>query len=261
MPSISIAVGFQSTLPRGERLSIGGVLPGIQNFNPRSHAGSDCRRRIFQIRFFISIHAPTRGATLRRVITDPQQINFNPRSHAGSDLYFKLQRKCIISIHAPTRGATWSMCTSMIHYDFNPRSHAGSDLLGRLLALSKFYFNPRSHAGSDPGPVARCAPGLIFQSTLPRGERPELGINSQTTDAISIHAPTRGATLFGKINGQFWWISIHAPTRGATAIGVFQSAGGEISIHAPTRGATGKFSFEFRGADISIHAPTRGATK
>ena len=99
---------------------------------------------------------------------------------------------------------------------------------------------------------------------------------------ISIHAPTRGATIiltlkavgFSYFNPRAHEgrdgavreilinppISIHAPTRGATG-GVGQNIGGtHISIHAPTRGATHKGAIYFRNANISIHAPTRGAT-
>ena len=56
-----------------------------------------------------------------------------------------------------------------------------------------------------------------FQSTLPRGER--LGeVNTRFgATGISIHAPTRGATLFVVLCHITITISIHAPTRGATA--------------------------------------------
>ena len=101
---------------------------------------------------------------------------------------------------------------------------------------------------------------------------------------VSIHAPTRGATLlYNRCFLSFYcfnprthtgcdvcnWcckssicrVSIHAPTRGATLL----KDGGidvhYVSIHAPTRGATRpayQFNFPFI---VSIHAPTRGATR
>ena len=56
-------------------------------------------------------------------------------------------------------------------------------------------------------------------------------------------------------------ISIHAPTRGATVKDCPHEYGGRtISIHAPTRGATVITSASFTMEIISIHAPTRGAT-
>ena len=85
---------FQSTLPRGERLTDFVEYPFDKYFNPRSHEGSDCcypPRLCFCI--IISIHAPTRGATVFR-------------------LYFCDTTR--ISIHAPTRGATCFVNVSII---------------------------------------------------------------------------------------------------------------------------------------------------
>ena len=56
-------------------------------------------------------------------------------------------------------------------------------------------------------------------------------------------------------------ISIHAPTRGATMISSRDIVEITISIHAPTRGATPPLNIDDKCKDISIHAPTRGATK
>ena len=77
---------------------------------------------------------------------------------------------------------------------------------------------------------------------------------------ISIHAPARGATPFGRIFCLFAAISIHAPARGATLQGFRRFYMSKISIHAPARGATpfGRIFCLF--AAISIHAPARGAT-
>ena len=55
---------------------------------------------------------------------------------------------------------------------------------------------------------------------------------------ISIHAPTRGATVHLVVHFYCNFISIHAPTRGATANKINYIADLKISIHAPTRGAT-----------------------
>ena len=167
----------------------------------------------------ISIHAPTRGATIDWVS--------NPLCNA-------------ISIHAPTRGATGrTPSPGDGASDFNPRSHEGSDRRqpppcgGQFLFQSTLprgerplpvspktssitYFNPRSHEGSDfqcyadntdceqfqstlPRGERQFKPffiknRFIFQSTLPRGERLDADLNNLPSDTISIHAPTRGAT-------------------------------------------------------------------
>ena len=64
-----------------------------------------------------------------------------------------------------------------------------------------------------------CQPRLlfvVFQSTLPQGERLLPSFNAIAFPLISIHAPTRGATQLGRGRIQYQKISIHAPTRGAT---------------------------------------------
>ena len=98
---------FQSTLPRGERRHQKFLKEVFDNFNPRSHEGSDT-----------DTHCP-------RITTE----NFNPRSHEGSDkLYHNSHNKAVISIHAPMRGATSMSLTQIcIRSYFNPRSHEGSD--------------------------------------------------------------------------------------------------------------------------------------
>ena len=79
----------------------------INNFNPRSHEGSDTADKYELPVIVISIHAPTRGAT----------------EFDGDKIIIKK-----ISIHAPTRGATSENILIMqIIVDFNPRSHEGSD--------------------------------------------------------------------------------------------------------------------------------------
>ena len=153
------------------------------------------------------------------------------------------------------------LCLSPTSY-FNPRSHEGSDATTWSGWWISTNFNPRSHEGSDR-----------------RGLKRRL-----SATVISIHAPTRGATV--------------ARSRRPPRSSAFQStlprgerqgrrpagrSAGEISIHAPTRGATlpsrscirssARFQSTLprgerhllhqatgRGVDISIHAPTRGAT-
>ncbi len=76
---------FQSTPPRGERLAI------------------FCQ--IIKL-FYVSIHAPTRGATGIPLIVFGWMV---------------------VSIHAPTRGATPRRTQSISMSGFNPRPHEGSD--------------------------------------------------------------------------------------------------------------------------------------
>ena len=109
----------------------------MPNFNPRSHERSDLGQlisvltlwisihaptrgatngaRVNIASYSISIHAPTRGATRHAVVILCAFIYFNPRSHERSDEDAKDICKIInISIHAPTRGATINSLTKTI---------------------------------------------------------------------------------------------------------------------------------------------------
>ena len=62
------------------------------------------------------------------------------------------------------------------------------------LRLYQSYFNPRSREGSDISGSKIMRNIIIFQSTLPRRERPFPSITIMFAPAISIHAPAKGAT-------------------------------------------------------------------
>ena len=80
-----IRIEFQFTLPRGERPREAVSVPCSAGFNSRSHAGSDMTEEVLFGKGFVSIHAPTRGAT---------------EGEEWQGLHED------VSIHAPTRGAT-----------------------------------------------------------------------------------------------------------------------------------------------------------
>ena len=178
------------------------LVHNSHNFNPRSHKGSDYISIAICILIFISIHAPTRGATWRRLVGLAAQQQFQSTLPQGErriildstrpvvlfqstlpqgerpGLRRPFPRYLIISIHAPTRGATVPSSAAFFSVtDFNPRSHKGSDLRRLRYDQCNHNFNPRSHKGSD------------------------LGLGATLTGlAISIHAPTRGATSLAVIS-------------------------------------------------------------
>ena len=100
----------------------------------------------------ISIHAPTRGATIKRVT---------------------LIVIILFQSTLPREERHYSWSKSQITNDFNPRSHERSDNERRTQSSKRWNFNPRSHERSDPA-----------HSGSPLNSR-----------IISIHAPTRGATI------------------------------------------------------------------
>ena len=121
--------------------------------------------------------------------------------------------------------------------NFNPRSHERSDHITQSFVFRFFNFNPRSHERSDE-----------TYKTL------------YISDLISIHAPTRGATVFRRAERNSCRISIHAPTRGATIpnIDIPDVAGFQSTL--PREERPQHYLIFKPYARISIHAPTRGAT-
>ena len=123
----------------------------------------------------ISIHAPAKGATAcKRSLSlcaaafqstlprrerrtsgclIPRLYHFNPRSREGSDVALSVSAAMReISIHAPAKGATARR---------------------RMMCRCVSNFNPRSREGSDAPCSSDRQSAFLFQSTLPRRERPD----------------------------------------------------------------------------------------
>ena len=209
-------------------------------FNPRSHERSDRAFILCSLSSVISIHAPTRGATKSQVL---KVMRFGFQSTLPREERLCTDcgtNKIVISIHAPTRGATFSTaecrnqftlfqstlpreerllhpsCVRKAH-NFNPRSHERSDDNFIRYRFIIVYFNPRSHERSDSRYQPRCSSSRNFN---PRShERSDLLMPKLWhKKRISIHAPTRGATMSVAWYQGYNSISIHAPTRGATIV-------------------------------------------
>ena len=143
----------------------------------------------------ISIHAPTRGATTIQRMMQPPRIfqstlpqgerrlarvrekhhkRFQSTLPQGERRRSRIRRTKVstISIHAPTRGATRHNHNENRSFrNFNPRSHKGSDRNCYDAILERGNFNPRSHKGSDGVLIDNVFCCVLFQSTLPQGER------------------------------------------------------------------------------------------
>ena len=79
-------------------------------------------------------------------------------------------------------------------------------------------------------------------------------------NAISIHAPPRGATsVFWHCALITYYFNSRPSARGDVELSAITGLP-YISIHAPPRGATENKNAFLAGIDISIHAPPRGAT-
>ena len=144
---------FQSTLPRGERplVELCDILPReFQSTLPRGERHDD---RVAPVP--LSCFNPRSRAGSDRLIKAFRHIigGFNPRSRAGSDKQAEAAEDFgqVVSIHAPARGATW---------------------------IRHWVFAQTSVSIHAPARGATRAAGIPqgenwFQSTLPRGERPD----------------------------------------------------------------------------------------
>ena len=169
----------------------------------------------------VSIHAPTRGATVASLPSSNSSVGFqsthphgvrpylshspsqplpcfNPRTHTGCDTPFIFYKLVIsVSIHAPTRGATFIIVFAFNFFiGFNPRTHTGCD--GVL--------PPRASIGSS----------AMFQSTHPHGVRLRTSRFWMRSGKRFNPRTHTGCDKETRIVSKLYWVSIHAPTRGAT---------------------------------------------
>ena len=98
---------FQSTLPHGERQTDSGNDGDMLCFNPRSHTGSDYHLRQCCGGYGVSIHAPTRGATVEvEHVIKRHVVSIHAPTRGATQYQVDRLNVSIVSIHAPTRGAT-----------------------------------------------------------------------------------------------------------------------------------------------------------
>ena len=144
----------------------------------------------------ISIHAPTRGATKYRVcaFTVHRFQSTLPRGERPEGDRYTLFAAIFQSTLPRGERPGQRKRYEYHNVDFNPRSHEGSDPLSRGRTSTYSTFTPRSPPGSDSAVDFSTSSGILFQSTLPRGERLRSPVTPSNLYGISIHAPTRGAT-------------------------------------------------------------------
>ena len=233
---------FQSTRPRGARRASQEAVAVLRGFNPRAHAGRD---HFFDmdIRSYLMFQS-TRPRGARHIVTGgflpDELVSIHAPTRGATKIAQGVKSSYYVSIHAPTRGAT---SAALSHIDGIPLFQSTRPRGARLISSSVIGWN------------------VLFQSTRPRGARHSRHKRHQDGFAVSIHAPTRGATLsvappptqhssfnprahagrdINRVRAVVYelCVSIHAPTRGATLEKLDLCAQWLVSIHAPTRGAT-----------------------
>ena len=172
-------MAFQSTHPRGVRLR--NYYDHIRSMQVSIHApawGATSYPGVRRLTPLVSIHAPAWGATRASAL---------PAWRSS------------VSIHAPAWGATRRRACSTTwtfirfqsthprgvrpqgrlqpcqHQGFNPRTRVGCDVpvAGHCRCVAG-SFNPRTRVGCDETVLYVAADGTLFQSTHPRGVRPQM---------------------------------------------------------------------------------------
>ena len=151
---------FQSTFPRGER-----------------------RYFLISISFFrfISIHVPAWGTTelgSKHARFDLFQSTF-PRGERHDIVVLDVVLNNEFQSTFP-RGErqSESATRSFSNSNFNPRSRVGNDQVRYMRIPDHYHFNPRSRVGNDSNVPIMLSPRKLFQSTFPRGERPEYRVSA-----------------------------------------------------------------------------------
>ena len=144
---------FQFTRPQGARLQGFLVLYCYQKVSIHAPTrGATLRQRKRQRQRQVSIHAPTRGATNNPYISISIIFGFNSRAHKGRDIsnLFFLTVKSLVSIHAPTRGATKISFKSKSFLSFQFTRPQGARLHVSAFQYRPIAsFNSRAHKGRD----------------------------------------------------------------------------------------------------------------
>ena len=167
----------------------------------------------------VSIHAPAWGATAAHGSRQCRRNGFNPRTRVGCDVDFRRRGSYLKS--------------------FNPRTRVGCDAYAGAVLVCGARFNPRTRVGCDPISATLSFAANVFQSTHPRGVRPD-GHGGRAPSPSGFNPRTRvGCDLGQPLDlGSQRPVSIHAPAWGATRMAEHRSRKYAVSIHAPAWGAT-----------------------
>ena len=190
-------MSFQSTHPHGVRLPETCLCLFRVMFQSTHPHGVRHHTANIQTNFrTVSIHAPTRGATLRLILailsrsvfqsTHPHGVrqielytlkillSFNPRTHTGCDESWL--GPCVsfsqVSIHAPTRGATTVQTYTNRFLEFQSTHPHGVRRKKIMSGKDTIKFQSTHPHGVRPNRRLVLCTDHVFQSTHPHGVRP-----------------------------------------------------------------------------------------
>ena len=150
---------------------------------------------------YVSIHAPTKGAT-------SMLLKYADIASFQSTLL----RKERLSINS-VKFFRW--------FSFNPRSYERSDLTWIFVRMMELRFNPRSYERSDRWNYKKIWWTITFQSTLLRKERRNGSAWRRDAKEFQSTLLRKERHAIKNIPEAEGAVSIHAPTKGATLISSF----------------------------------------
>ena len=144
---------------------------------------------------------------------------------------------------------------------FNPRARTGRDTWLAGAGAAGGVFQPTRPHGARRTPVDTFVCDPAFQPTRPHGARHGGARRPRLSQAVSTHAPARGATAFGCFLAGLAGVSTHAPARGATALAAQKPLSALFQPTRPHGARLEKLKSVESAIAVSTHAPARGATR
>ena len=233
---------FQSTPPRRERRAPAASSSDnlkFQSTPPRRERPQRIRPRPVGRR--VSIHAPAKGATRRRLGSVRCCNGFNPRPREGSDA----GRPCFLR-------------AQVVFQSTPPRRERRFGVLhDDVPAVVSIHAPAKGATSRLPGPRRQ----QWFQSTPPRRERRRLPAARRPRRSFNPR-PREGSDNLGPNPiGILIRVSIHAPAKGATLLGLTRLCRRTCFNPRPREGSDHRLIGERAGTvAVSIHAPAKGAT-
>ncbi len=210
---------FQSTRPRGARPPRSYFCTPNSGFQSTRPRGARRRQGLRPALKIVFQSTRPRGARRFRSASPAAQASFQSTRPRGArpQIITQGDRAAEVSIHAPAWGAT--LCHrawSPAYLRFNPRARVGRDSGASSTRAGTASFQSTRPRGARPESSPEDPPEDPFQSTRPRGARPKSSSTPTTCNWFQSTRP-RGARRqnAGRRNGEND-VSIHAPAWGAT---------------------------------------------
>ena len=187
----------------------------------------------------VSIHAPARGATMSGLMMPRRFKCFDPRPRTRGDVF-----------SGPGGGGGAQFRSTPPHEGrHQPTREALADLAFRSMPPHEGRHRP---AGGRLG-------GMRFDPR-PRTRGDRVGARPRRVQAVSIHAPARGATMTVMTAPGFAMFRSTPPHEGRPSGCSPATSTGGFDPRPRTRG-DGPHQVPESNAEVSIHAPARGATR